>query len=257
MKLPRFSIIMCIKNGEKYINEQIESIINQDFKNWQLFIIDDCSIDKSLKIAKKFEKLDKRINVKKNKINIGVKNNFLKNSFSLKGEWIIFCDQDDIWKSNKLSCLNFYIKYNSGFDLFLHNGSYLINDKNKILRGAFGEIVDNNQKVYKVSPDLRFLNLLISNRVIGCFVCVNKEFLKEFIKLVPKADIYHDHWIALIASIYSKIYFINQVLISYRRHENNNTKTKKLFNKIFDRFLIIFSLFLNHLKIIIGKKLKV
>ena len=50
---------MCIKNGEKFINEQIESIINQDFKNWQLYIIDDCSIDNSLKIAQKYQKMDK------------------------------------------------------------------------------------------------------------------------------------------------------------------------------------------------------
>ena len=70
---------MCIKNGEKFINEQIESIINQDFKNWQLYIIDDCSIDNSFKIAQKYQKMDKRIDVKKIKINLGVKNNFLKN----------------------------------------------------------------------------------------------------------------------------------------------------------------------------------
>ena len=256
MKFPRFSIIMCIKNGEKFINEQIESIINQDFKNWQLYIIDDCSIDNSFKIAQKYQKMDKRIDVKKNKTNLGVKNNFLKNSYFLKGEWIVFCDQDDIWKINKLSCLNFYINANSGFNLFLHNGCYLVN-KNKTLRGAFGEIVDNYQKVYKSIPDFKFLNLLIKNRVIGCFICVKKEFLNEFVKITPKANIYHDHWIALITSIYSRIFFINQDLISYRRHEHTNTKTKKILNKIFDRLLIVYSLFLNHLKIKMHRKLKV
>ena len=53
MKLLNFTIIMCIKDGEKFINEQIESIINQDFKNWELIIIDDCSVDNSLQIAQK------------------------------------------------------------------------------------------------------------------------------------------------------------------------------------------------------------
>ena len=256
MKYPRFSIIMCIKNGEKYIIEQIESIINQDFENWQLIIIDDCSIDKSIEIAQKYVKLDKRIFVKKNKNILGVKTNFLQNSFFLKGEWIVFCDQDDIWNLNKLSCLNFYIEANSGFNLFLHNGIYIVSDKNKKSRGAFGEIVQDNQKVYKSIPDLKFLNLLIRNKVIGCFVCVEKEFLQKFVTLIPKVDIYHDHWIAIIASIYSKIFFINQDLIIYRRHENNNTKTKKIFNKIFDRFLIIFSLVLNHFNLVIGNNFK-
>ena len=153
--------------------------------------------------------------------------------------------------------MNFFIEGNLGFNLFLHNGSYLVGNKNQIFRGAFGELVNNYQKVYKSTPKLRFLNLLTRNRVIGCFICVKKEFLNEFVTLIPKVNIFHDHWIAIITSIYSKIYFINQDLISYRRHENTNTKTKKLINKIFDRFLIIFYLFLNHLKIMMGKKIKV
>lgn len=256
MKYPRFSIIMCIKNGEKYIIEQIESIINQDFQNWQLIIIDDCSIDNSLEIAQRYVKLDKRIFLRKNKNNLGVKTNFLKNSFFLKGEWIVFCDQDDIWNLNKLSCLNFYIEANFGFNLFLHNGTYLASDKNKKSRGAFGELVHNNQKVYKSIPNLKFLNLLTRNKVIGCFVCVEKEFLQKFVTLIPKVDIYHDHWIAIIASIYSKIFFIKQDLIIYRRHDKNNTKTKKIFNKILDRFLIIFYLVLNHFNLVMGNKLK-
>ena len=77
-------------------------------------------------------------------------------------------------------------------------------------------MVDNYQKVYKIIPDFKFLNLLIKNRVIGCFICV-KEFLNG-VKITPKANIYHDHWIALITSIYSKMFFINQDLISYRRY---------------------------------------
>lgn len=256
MKYPRFSIIMCIKDGEEFIDQQIESIINQDFKNWELQIIDDCSIDNSLKIAKRYKELDKRIFIKKNKINFGVKTNFLINSFLQKGEWIVFCDQDDIWAIDKLSCLNFYIESNFGFNLFLHNGSYLVNDKNKKLKGAFGELVCNKQIVFKSTTNLSFLSLLTRNKVIGSFICVKKEFLQKYVTLIPKADIYHDHWIAIISSIYSKIFFINQDLISYRRHEKTNTKTKRIFNKIFDRFLIIFSLFLNHLNLIIGKKLR-
>ena len=62
----RFSIVMCVKEGSKYLEEQLLSIINQDFLNWQLFIVDDNSIDDSLKIANEFSKLDQRIIVKKN-----------------------------------------------------------------------------------------------------------------------------------------------------------------------------------------------
>lgn len=248
---------MCIKDGEKYINEQIESIINQDFKNWELIIIDDCSVDNSLQIAHKYRELDNRILVKRNPRKLGVINNFLINSSNQNGEWIVFCDQDDIWKFNKLSCLNFYIENNPEFNLFLHNGSYLVSDKKKIYLGAFGEVVINNKKVYEHIPNLRFINLLFRNQAIGCFICIKREFFQKFITLIPKANIYHDHWIVLISSIYSKIFFINQDLISYRRHEKTNTKTNKFLNKISDRFLIVFSLLLNHFNLIKGKDLKV
>ena len=256
MKFIKFSIIMCIKDGEKYIDEQIQSIINQDFRNWELIIIDDCSKDSSLKIAKNYEKLDNRILVKKNPTILGVKTNFLKNSLFQKGEWIVFCDQDDIWELNKLSCLNCFIKENPGFNLFLHNGRYLVCDENQKFSGAFGELVCNCQKVYKTIPNLNFFNLIIRNKVIGCFVCVNKNFLRNFIQIIPKANIYHDHWVAIIASIYSDIFFINQDLIKYRRHGKTNTRRNKLFNKIIDRLLIIFSLVFNHLNLVIGRKLK-
>ena len=256
MKDPKFSILMCIKDGEKYIKEQIESIIKQDFKDWHLYIIDDCSKDNSFKIAKYYEALDNRIYVKKNPINYGVKINFLKNSSYQKGEWIVFCDQDDIWSSKKLSSLNLFIDKNSGFNLFLHNGSYLL-DHNENFKGAFGKQVFNNQEVYDSIPNCKFLNLILKNTVIGCFICVNREFLNKFVTLIPRGYIYHDHWVAIIASIYSKIFFINKDLIKYRRHNSTNTKTNKFFTKIFDRFLIIYSLFRNHLNLIMGKKLKI
>ena len=256
MKNIKFSIIMCIKDGEKYINEQIESIINQDFKNWELLIIDDCSKDNSLKIAKNYAEFEKRISLKQNLINFGIKNNFLINSFLQKGEWIVFCDQDDIWELNKLSYLNYYIENNNKFNLFFHNGSYLIDDDNKTFRGAFGKMVINREKVYKNKPNLNFLNLLFSNKIIGCFLCINKEFLKKFVTLIPSASIYHDHWVAIISSIYSEIYFIDKDLIKYRRHGKTNTLRNKFIKKIYDRLLLIFSIFLNHCNLLIGKNFR-
>ncbi len=246
---------MCIKNGEKYLNEQIESILNQDFENWELIIIDDCSKDNSFKIAQKYQKSDSRIFIKKNLTNLGVKYNFLLNSLSSKCEWIVFCDQDDIWSLNKLSCLYSCIKKNIGYSLFVHNGTYLVSEKDQLFKGAFGELVRNGQKVYKKVPNRKLFNLIKTNQLIGCFMCVNKKFLENFITLIPLADIYHDHWIAIVSSLYSKTFFINKNLIRYRRHEKTNTRKIKLLKKIFDRFLIIYSLILNHINLTMGRTL--
>ena len=82
------------------------------------------------------------------------------------------------------------------------------------MRGAFGNLIKNNQKVYSEIPNLNLLNLLISNKLIGCFSCVNKDFLKKYLINLPIANVYHDHWVAVLASIYSQIYFIDIDLIN-------------------------------------------
>lgn len=245
----RFSIILCVKEGSKYLEDQLLSIINQDFLNWQLFIVDDNSIDDSFKIAKEFSKLDQRIIVKKNIHNQGILKNFLINAIKQNGEWIIFCDQDDIWKKNKLSTLDFFIKGNDGYNVFFHNGKYLISNDQINVKGAFGNYVKNNQIIYSNHQKIKFLNLFTSNKIIGCFSCVKKEFLRKYVVTIPLANIYHDHWIALIASLYSRIYFIDKELISYRRHSDCNTLKNSLFRILINRFLLIISLFINHFKI--------
>ena len=121
------------------------------------------------------------------------------------------------------------------------------------MRGAFGEFIMNKEKVYKTNPKLNFFYLFLSNKIIGCFSCVNRNFVKEYLIKFPLAKIYHDHWIAILVSLYSRIYFIDEDLIEYRRHPQNNTLRNRLFKKLLDRILLIFSIFLNHLSIIFNK----
>ena len=246
----RFSILMCVKDGEKYLKEQIESIINQDFTYWELLIVDDCSIDNSFKILKTFAKDEKRIKLIKNQKNLGILRSFIINVKKQKGEWIVFCDQDDIWIENKLSTLNRFINEKSSFNLFLHNGAYLVDKNEKKMRGAFGDFITNNQTVYSEKPYLNFLNLFFHNKVIGCFSCVNNNFIRKYLINLPLSNIYHDHWIAILVSLYSRIYFIDLELIKYRRHQKNNTLRNKLVKKIIERFLLITSLLINHINII-------
>ena len=216
MEPKKFTILMCVKDGEEYLKKQIESIINQDFSNWELTVVDDGSVDNSFKILESYSKLEKRIKLIKNKRNLGILKSFIINAKKQDGEWIVFCDQDDIWFKNKLSTLNRFISNEFAYDLFLHNGSYLVEEKNKKMRGAFGNFIKNSQKVYSESPNLNFFNLLITNKVIGCFSCVKRDFLKKYLVKLPLANIYHDHWVAILVSLYSRIYFIDIVLIRYR-----------------------------------------
>ena len=127
----KIDILMATYNGEKYLAEQLDSIINQTYHNWNLLIRDDNSTDRTLEIIQDYQKKDNRIKLlKDNKGNLGIVKNFeelLKNSES---EFIMFSDQDDIWIENKLDA---YLKTaekikTKGF--LLHSDAVLFN-KNK------------------------------------------------------------------------------------------------------------------------------
>lgn len=98
------AILMATYNGDKYIEEQIQSIINQTYKNWQLFIRDDGSSDETLKIIKNFTNIDHRIHkITDNLGNLGPCLNFnelIKTHLEYK--YIMFADQDDVWLENKI-----------------------------------------------------------------------------------------------------------------------------------------------------------
>ena len=252
MKPPFFSIVLCTKNGSQYLKEQINSIVDQDFSDWELIIIDDLSKDITFQIATEFSKNDNRINCYQNRENIGVKNNFLINLAKAKGTWTVLCDQDDIWIPNKLNIIYMNIKERSSEDFFVHNGRYLVNDKTVNALGAFGKLIRTNNIVYDKKPNLGFFSLLYKNKVIGCFCCIRSAFIEKYVLFIPFSNTYHDHWIALIASISSNIVFIDFPLISYRRHLSTNTLINQpLLIRIKDRIYLLISLLINYLILLI------
>ena len=100
---PKIEILMATYNGEKYIGEQINSIINQTYTNWNLLIRDDGSKDKTLNIIKKYEKMDNRIIlIRDNKDNLGFVKNFEELLKKSRTEFVMFSDQDDYWLENKI-----------------------------------------------------------------------------------------------------------------------------------------------------------
>ena len=135
-------ILMATYNGEKYISEQIDSIINQTCKNWKLLIRDDGSQDKTLEILEEYEKRDERINILRDiKGNLGFVKNFeelLKNSSE---EFIMFSDQDDYWLENKLEVysneLNKFSKEELEKPLLLHSNSFICDENLKIKKTSF------------------------------------------------------------------------------------------------------------------------
>jgi len=244
----KFEILLSTYNGSKYIKEQLDSIIDQSYCNWEILIADDKSIDKTLDIIKTYAKKDKRISFYENEKKLGPLISFSNLIKKSNEEYIIFCDQDDIWSRNKLEIIHKYIVNSNKNIIFgMHNAKYLLSDKKHTRRINKTEII-NNEAVYKRKPNLSFLNLLKSNKVIGCMTFGKSQSLKKIVdKNLPKnSDVYLDYWLALNMSLKSNIEFIDEYLIQYRRHDDIATMSGRfILEKIKMRFIIIAYLFLN------------
>jgi teichuronic acid biosynthesis glycosyltransferase TuaG len=114
---PLISIIIPLYNADKYIAETVQSVISQIYTNWELIVVDDCSVDNSIKIVEKFERQDARIKIIKSEVNFGgparPRNIGMENA---KGEYIAFLDADDLWMKDKLKYqINLMIKKQYNF----------------------------------------------------------------------------------------------------------------------------------------------
>ena len=227
----KIDILMATYNGEKYLVEQLDSIINQTYRNWNLLIRDDNSTDKTLEIIQNYHKKDKRIKIlKDNKGNLGIVRNFEELLKSSESEFIMFSDQDDIWVENKL---DMYLKMiekikNKGF--MIHSDAILF-DKNKsnILKDTF---------ISKKAINKGLENVFFNYFVQGATILISKE-IKNFILPFPKEVYLHDRYIHLISELFFERIFVNKALIYYRQHGDNqigakNTVRELLSKRYFD-----------------------
>ncbi|CEQ10467.1 family 2 glycosyl transferase [[Clostridium] sordellii] len=212
-------ILMATYNGEKYLKDQIDSILNQTYTDWKLYIRDDGSNDNTLNIINEYiEKYrSKIILIEDDKSGLGAKLNFgelLKYSTS---EYCMFSDQDDIWLENKIELtLNEMKKTESN-----NNLPILIHTDLKVVDNEMNIISDSFFKYQNISPEYNKLNnLLVLNTVTGCTVMMNKK-LVDLCRSIPKDCILHDWWIALVASGLGVVRTLYEPTILYRQHGDN------------------------------------
>ena len=107
---PLVSVLMTAYNREKYIAEAIESVINSTYRNWELIIVDDCSKDRTVEIAREFEQKDSRIKIYVNEKNLGDYPNRNRAASYAKGKYIKYVDADDLIYPYGLEQLIFYLE---------------------------------------------------------------------------------------------------------------------------------------------------
>jgi len=203
---PFVSIVMCVYNGEDYLEEQIDSILNQTHSNFELLILDDRSTDDSKDIIQRFLRKDSRIRYYENDTNLGFNKNFEK-GFSLStGDLIAVSDQDDIWNENKIEKL----VCNIGDHLLIYSNSTLIDESGRLLNRTLDCDVKHVDK-----PSYK--SFLDGNFITG-HTCLFKKGLFTYAFPFPRKISYYDWWLGFTASYVGEVKYLNETLTQYRIH---------------------------------------
>ncbi len=213
------SVAMATYNGEKYLREQLDSVLNQTITDLELVICDDNSTDSTIDILSEYAAKDRRIRYYTNPVNLGFKRNFENVIQKCKGEYIALCDQDDIWYPYHLEKL-------------------LDNIQHYVMCCGNSELVDqNNQTLHRCMSDSSGITVIPSNphkwiyRILlnsspfqGASMLLKADFVKRCLP-IPNCMSYHDVWFAGCACMdkYGLKYFLTPSITRYRQHYNNVT----------------------------------
>lgn len=221
----KISVVMATYDGQKYIKKQLESIKAQTTKIDEVIIIDDCSNDDTVEIVNDFIQNNQLTGwiLEENKNNLGYIENFKKGMIQATGDIIFLCDQDDIWKSNKVEIMTNILECNknmyslaSSFELINQNDEKfnIKEQKNKSNNNLINFIIKS--KLTKI--DLKYL--LRCNFSQGCTMAIRKNLVNEYLSVFNKS-IPHDWALNLIAASHHGCYYLDEKLIEYRIHNDN------------------------------------
>lgn len=213
----KVDVLIATYNGEKYIKEQIESILNQTYKNIQLIISDDCSTDKTREILKQYEQNNK-IKIFYQEKNLGYIKNFDFLLNQVESDLYMLSDQDDVWKPEKIEKSVEKLK-KENLDLVF--GDLEVVDKNlNTIYESFDKYMKLDRKIKKCIGNYELQYLY--NCITGCTILSKKEYLKKILPLPTNSKyMVHDYWIGLMISLNGKIGYIHEKYIKYRQHGNN------------------------------------
>ena len=210
----KISVAMATYNGEKYIEKQIDSLLNQTLLPNEIIVCDDCSSDKTYDILKQYSIENKIIKLYRNDKQIGFSKNFEKAISLSTGDFIFLSDQDDICLPRKIEEM---------IDIMKNNSNIKILSCNPILIDENGNTIDNIRVAkHKNNKSLCKVNwydyiTLSTYNLAGMLYCVRKDFLKEF-----NFDGFpHDISLSADACLKDGFFIYNAILQQYRQHRNN------------------------------------
>lgn len=231
--MERIAILLATYNGAKFLPEQLESLVNQSYTNWILYVRDDGSKDESLKIIKDFKaRFPQQVVILENSsTNLGAKNSFVKLLENAEEKYIMFCDQDDVWLEDKISATFNQLKEteqknpDKGILVFC---DAVVTDQNlKTLVPSFWQST-------RISPEALNKGKMfeVFNCAPGCTMMINSP-LKPYLFPFPDKAPMHDWWIAIAAQRHGIIQPVNKTLMLYRQHGANTIGAEKITKNYF------------------------
>lgn len=214
---PKISIIMSVYNSEKFLEESIESLLEQTFKYFELIITDDCSTDNSEHILEGFSKRDPRIILIKNIENIGLTKNLNKMIAIAKGKYIARMDSDDISVANRLETQFNFMENNSQIGVLGADGKIFGEKRNSIF-------INRPQFNNEIKAAFFFENLLVHSSVF-----IRRSIIKEFNILYDENfRIIQDYELWVRMTEFTKFHILPKILVLYRVSDTNISNTTKI-----------------------------
>ena len=222
----KISVAMATYNGEKYIQKQLDSILNQSHKVNEIILVDDKSTDNTREVIQKYiqQHPEMKFSFYVNEENLGYKKNFKKAMSYCRGEYIFLCDQDDIWLSNKVEEMIAIMDTHPNI-LSLASSFSFIDKDDKTFEVEKVKGLSNNNLLRMVvntndAVEVTFETLLTQNSFQGCALVIRQELNQRFQECFTE-DLFHDWLINLLAAEQKGMYFYNKSLFLYRIHGKN------------------------------------
>ncbi len=236
----KVSVLMATYNGEKFLRTQIDSLLNQSYKDFEIYISDDGSKDHTFYILEEYEKRYSNIHILKNhKPSGSACKNFIYLLESVKSDFYLFCDQDDEWLPDHIE--NLVCSYEKQED---KNIPILIHSDLIVVDGELNTICDSFFDFSSLSKKpLTYKYYLVQNNVTGCTMGINQALKEKCLNNVSEESIkdipMHDWWFALVAARFGKIVLLESKGLKYRQHGGNEVGAKKVnsLTYAFKRFL--------------------
>lgn len=201
--------MLCTFNGERFLQAQINSLLQQTYPNFEIIVSDDHSTDGTKAILDTY-KNDTRFHIFFQPMNVGAISNFELATRKTSGEFVTFCDQDDIWLPEKIEKLFHAI----GDKWLVYSDSILVDEKGQSLQKNLSQL----RKMYSGADTRGFV---FSNVVWGHTMMVSRQML-PYLLPIPKG-VPHDIWFALKATIFTGIIYLDEPLTLYRQHSKTIT----------------------------------